>query len=180
MAVGYTETVLDVNGNYTVLDIPTALLLGDYASMEFGANIRRYRKAKGWNQGVLAERVGVAQATITRWETREREPSFDDLEKLARVLEVTVSDLFREGSVDTAPSASDLAGMVQRAMDELPVGVSFADYPTAVASSLHDQLAQYQAAGGFRQTEDEAISPDTDAPLPAPTKQSVGAGSRSR
>lgn len=51
------------------------------------------RAAKGLTQGQLAERVGVEQATIQRWEKGKREPSFDQLFKLAAALDVEASTL---------------------------------------------------------------------------------------
>lgn len=51
------------------------------------------RKKRGWTQGDLAERVGVEQPTIQRWENGKREPSFDQLFALARALDVTPASL---------------------------------------------------------------------------------------
>lgn len=168
-----------VNPDYTILDIPPTVTFGNYAGMEFGANIKRFRKKLKWRQGDLAEALDVAQATITRWETGEREPSFDDLEKLAKALEVSVSDLFREGAGDPLPSEHELEQMIQSAMSELPVGVAFADYPHAVASSLHDRLRQFAASGGFRRTEEVSGKPGKVARSRGPTSRAASAAPRS-
>lgn len=180
MRMEYTETVFSVNPNYTVLDIPPRADWRDYTGMEFTANMKRYRKAQDIRQEELAETIGVSQATVQRWENGKREPSHADLEALAKALGVHVADLFREGPSNPIPDADELARMIERAMAELPVGVTYADYHDAVAASLRAQLEQYQAAGGFLPREDEESAHDTTAPPRAPTRQSVSAGSRSQ
>ncbi len=47
--------------------------------------LSRLRKQKGWSQGELAERVGVEQPTVQRWESGAREPKFEQLFKLAEI-----------------------------------------------------------------------------------------------
>src|SRR5690606_14513925 len=118
MTPEYTETVFIVNGHYTDLDIPRVPCLRDYTSMEFCTNLRRYRRAKKWNQDELADLIGVTQAAVQRWETGKREPSHADLEKLARALGVTVADLFRDDGVDPTPTEDELSRMIARAMRE--------------------------------------------------------------
>lgn len=140
--------------------------------MEFGANMKRFRKARKWTQSDLAEEMKVAQATITRWETRERDPSLDDLDKLAKALKVTVSDLFREGTGDPLPNERELEQMIQSAMSELPVGVAFGDYPSAVAASLHDRLRLFAASGGFLRSEEDADKPGKVVRSRRPTNRS--------
>lgn len=82
------------------------------------------RKQKGFTQGTLAERIGVEQPTIQRWEAGKREPSFEQLFELARVLEVDPSAL-----IDPAIAApigprlyvkGEVAAGVWRQATELP------------------------------------------------------------
>lgn len=168
MSAEYTETVFPVNGQYTVLAIQMRVVSDDYTGMEFCTNMRRLRKAKGWKQEDLAERMDVAQATITRWETGKREPAFADIEKIAAALEVSVADLFVEDHHDPLPSELDLAGMLQRSMLELPPGVSYEDFPQAVSSSLRDRLARYQAGERFDSSGPERLLSAEALNLPLP------------
>lgn len=131
--------------------------------MDFTANLRRYRAQRELGQSDLAERVGVAQATVQRWESGNREPKHSDLDKLADALGVRVSDLFRSQDEVDAPTVEQLASMIGLAMRELPVGVTYADYPHAVAASLHAQLELFRAAGGFQGDQDGLIGPDIAA-----------------
>jgi transcriptional regulator with XRE-family HTH domain len=46
------------------------------------------------SQEALAERLGVATNTISRWETGTYEPTLEDLDRLARELGVSILDFF--------------------------------------------------------------------------------------
>lgn len=173
----YTETVFPVNRHYTSLDVPIASDLGDYAGMDFAANLKQLRQARGLTQGQLGELIEVAQATIQRWESGAREPSHEDLIRIARALDVSVADLFRDSGAEPVPTEDELARMIERAMGVLPVGVSFGDYPQAVSSSLREQLKQYQVAGGYQDGGEESVL-DTGAQPPKPTKPNARAKSR--
>lgn len=54
-----------------------------------GANVRRWREWRNMNQDVLADEIGVSQATLSAYEKRERlEPEV--LEKIAKALDIPV------------------------------------------------------------------------------------------
>ncbi|HWK40797.1 MAG TPA: helix-turn-helix transcriptional regulator [Croceibacterium sp.] len=90
----YTETVFPSKSNYTDLAVPLAFLVDDYASMDFGQNLRRLRRAAKLTQAAMAEKLEISQPAYQRWEADDREPSFDFLEKIAAILGVTVAALF--------------------------------------------------------------------------------------
>ncbi|MFC5695980.1 helix-turn-helix domain-containing protein [Pseudomonas sp. GCM10022186] len=59
-----------------------------------GSRIAHYRKLKGLSQQALANECGwESQSRIGNYERDSREPSFDDLRRIAKVLEVTLNDL---------------------------------------------------------------------------------------
>lgn len=61
------------------------------------ARIRELRSQygkEGLSQEALAQRVGVATNTISRWETGTYQPTIDDLEQLARALGVSILSFF--------------------------------------------------------------------------------------
>lgn len=60
-----------------------------------GANIRFLREKKGWTQGELAERCGVARPRIAEIESGRFNPSVETVEKIAIELGVHISRLFR-------------------------------------------------------------------------------------
>lgn len=72
-----------------------------------GANIAAERKALGMQQGALAERIGVAQATMSKLENGNGVPGVETLLRIADVLGCTLtallmgvdwqSDVYRQG-----------------------------------------------------------------------------------
>jgi len=54
-----------------------------------GANVRRWREWRNINQDVLADKIGVSQATLSLYEKKEKlEPEI--LDKIAKVLDIPV------------------------------------------------------------------------------------------
>ncbi|MBR4653474.1 MAG: helix-turn-helix transcriptional regulator [Kiritimatiellae bacterium] len=59
-------------------------------------------------QGVFAEQLGLKQAVYSHYENRRREPTLDELCRIARVLGITPNDLLGFSSASSAPSAGDV------------------------------------------------------------------------
>jgi transcriptional regulator with XRE-family HTH domain len=68
----------------------------------FAARLRELRLAKGWTQAELAQRVGVSQKAVARWEQGTREPSWANVVALADALGVS-SEAFREEPAEQPP-----------------------------------------------------------------------------
>jgi predicted transcriptional regulator len=85
MPVTYTASVCIGN---TSLAIPLKNAARYPMPMGYLDQLARLRKAKGFTQSSLAERLGVEQPTVQRWEAGKREPSLAQLLELARILEV--------------------------------------------------------------------------------------------
>lgn len=60
----------------------------------FTERLKELRLKKGLTQTELGEKVGVKQNTFTNWENGKREPSFENLIKLADLFEVSLDWLF--------------------------------------------------------------------------------------
>lgn len=69
----------------------------------FSTNLKFLRKNRNLSQNKLAEAVGVNQTTIARWEKEEINPSIDNVEEIANILDVPLPDLlikdFRTGEM---------------------------------------------------------------------------------
>jgi len=63
---------------------------------QFGARIKSTRKSLGLTQADLAKKIGVTKQAITTYETGILEPSFRNLIKLSRALNVTTDWLLGE------------------------------------------------------------------------------------
>jgi transcriptional regulator with XRE-family HTH domain len=61
----------------------------------FGVKLRKVRLSRGWTQEQLAEKADVSLNFLNLIERGQRAPSFDNLERLAKVLRVPVYELFR-------------------------------------------------------------------------------------
>lgn len=58
-----------------------------------GANVRRLRKAKGLSQEELADRAGVHRTFISQIERATKHPTIQSLDKVAKGLEVALTEL---------------------------------------------------------------------------------------
>lgn len=60
----------------------------------FSQRLKELRLKKGLTQQEIADLVHVNRVTYTNWEKGKREPSFENLFKLADLLEVSLDWLF--------------------------------------------------------------------------------------
>ena len=96
--------------------------------------IREFRKLRRLSQVELAEHLNSAKNTVSRWETRAHTPSVEDLERLADVLGVTVTDFFPERNISekAAELLNAINGLNESDLDEL---IRYAYFRRATASS---------------------------------------------
>lgn len=62
--------------------------------MALARNVRRLRKAKGWSQEDLAEKVGIEQTAVSLIENSRANPTIETLETLAQCFNVSFVELF--------------------------------------------------------------------------------------
>ena len=73
----------------------------------FRKRLRELRETKGLNQPELADRIGVATATICHFEKGIRKPTLDHLLKLAEVLGVSSIDYLLGKDAARATGSTD-------------------------------------------------------------------------
>ena len=61
--------------------------------MDFGNNLSRLRREKGWTQEELSQRMNVSPQAVSRWETGQTAPDLSTLCALADELNVSVDAL---------------------------------------------------------------------------------------
>lgn len=61
----------------------------------FGKNIYSLRKERGWTQAELADRLGVTNQAVSKWETGESLPDSSLLLPLSELFDVTIDELFK-------------------------------------------------------------------------------------
>ena len=58
--------------------------------------IKLFRERLGISQAVLAEKLNVSQSTVAMWETGDNVPKTNMLPELAKALDCTIDDLFKD------------------------------------------------------------------------------------
>ena len=61
--------------------------------MNFGENLKKIRDERNLSQQELAKKLKVAQSTIAMWEASQRTPKLGELNRLARILNITINRL---------------------------------------------------------------------------------------
>ena len=61
---------------------------------KIGLFLAQARKEKGWTQAELAEKLGVSNRSISRWETGKTMPDYSLLSPLCGALGLSVNELF--------------------------------------------------------------------------------------
>ena len=89
-------------------------------------NMKKYRQILGISQTALAEKVGCSTTLIGNIEINKRFPSAENINRIAKALEIKVSDLFAEQepeSMKVMASKKELKGkfekLMYKAIDEL-------------------------------------------------------------
>ena len=57
--------------------------------------IAEWRENRGLSQEALANRLGTSDVTISRWETKKRQPDLNALAAIAEALDIDINDLRR-------------------------------------------------------------------------------------
>lgn len=83
-----------------------------------GLNIAARRKSLGWTQEFLAQHIGVDTETISRFERGVTTPSLKSIEKIARLLSVTIADLFAEAPPPEPTQLEELSRLLEPLVDE--------------------------------------------------------------
>lgn len=60
---------------------------------QFGKNVRKYRRSKGWSQQTFADHVGLHRTYIGAVERGERNVSLINIVLIAKALGCTIEDL---------------------------------------------------------------------------------------
>lgn len=109
-----------------------------------GTKIKEIRKQKKITQKALADVLGIAEITIRKYESNEREPNLEMLQKIATALEVSLSKLL----IPTNHKDLDMENYVEIA--------SFLKYLGYKVEMGYTPL-MYQADEGEEPTQDEII-----------------------
>ena len=102
---------------------------------KIGAFMAALRRKKGLTQAELAERIGVSNKSVSRWETGQTMPDYDQMLKLCALLEVDLNDLL--SGEQPAVSADESAYSVPEEKETL------SDVPSETMSEPAGALSQH-------------------------------------
>lgn len=83
-------------------------------------NIKNFRKERGLTQEELAIRVNVVRQTVSKWEKGHSVPDADLLQKIAEVLEVSVSQLLGQER-EQEKDRNEIAEQLSRINEQLAI-----------------------------------------------------------
>jgi transcriptional regulator with XRE-family HTH domain len=93
------QTISDLSGN-AVESLSIA--------MNIGTTIRGYRLQKGMSQGDIEKRTGLLRCYLSRVENGHTVPSLETLQKIARALDLQLSEFFAEETIGKEMSGLNL------------------------------------------------------------------------
>jgi transcriptional regulator with XRE-family HTH domain len=93
--------------------------------MDIGKRLRDIRVAKGFSQGDMERRTGQLPSYLSRVENGHTEPSLRSLEKLAKALEIELSQLFVGGGGEPVPVRRPLNEGMREEPEELKLVRAF-------------------------------------------------------
>ena len=64
--------------------------------MDFSENLKKIREEKSLSQQKLARKLNISQSTVGMWESRRRTPRLDEINRLAKTLNITIDRLVGE------------------------------------------------------------------------------------
>ncbi len=84
--------------------------------MDFGNKIMKLRKKNGLSQEELAEKIGVARQTISKWELGETAPDLKQAKELSKIFNISLDELtnndIKEVLIEKTSNTEQLAGLI--------------------------------------------------------------------
>ncbi len=75
--------------------------------LQTAQRLYEYRKANGYSQEELSEKIGVSRQAISKWERSESSPDTDNLIALAKLYEITIDELINGSEPPKKSPASE-------------------------------------------------------------------------
>ena len=102
-------TLLSMANMHTMIPaLPSDPMKSLSVSMNIGSTIREYRLQKNMSQGDIEKRTGLLRCYLSRVENGHTVPSLDTLQKIARALDLQLSQFFADELVSREMSSLNL------------------------------------------------------------------------
>ncbi len=115
---------------------------------KIGAFMAALRRKKGLTQAELAESIGVSNKSVSRWETGQTMPDYEQMLKLCALLEVDLNDLL-SGERGAAPAKETSSPAPKE--QEAPC-VEYPEQTVTDTADAESQPEQTELEGGKRRT----------------------------
>ena len=94
--------------------------------MEIGNRIMELRKKNNLSQEELAEKVGVARQTISKWELGETSPDLKQAKELSKIFNVSLDELadndIKDILIEKTSNTEKLAGIIIKILKAIGIG----------------------------------------------------------
>ncbi|MHA2279091.1 MAG: helix-turn-helix domain-containing protein [Candidatus Kariarchaeaceae archaeon] len=144
------------------------------------SEIKRIREKIGWSQAELAEKIGISQSAIPKYESRKQVPSYEIAVKIFDLLlqedikiDLEVSEIMTTKIVKVSPNSplgSTLDIMKEKSISQLPVMKGNIVVGTITETTVLDHLDRYRTLNSLREAKIESVMDDILPIVPKNTK----------
>jgi transcriptional regulator with XRE-family HTH domain len=132
----------------------------------FGRNVARLRKQRGWSQEELASKIDVKKQSISNIERGVRFPTFETLEKIANAFHATPVELFgtaKQIALDDVPEVLDrIDAYDERIRTIFQISQIMEHYSASRLEKIADQVAEVNTFFSPQPRYDEDGIPNVD------------------
>ena len=126
--------------------------------MEIGKKIMELRKKNGLSQEELAEKVGVARQTISKWELGETSPDIKQSKELSKIFNVSVDDLIDNDLQNVVLSKIKMTEKQTRTIKKILKGFLIGFITFIVIDIITFIICFFGHYGPFEETKSESAS----------------------
>lgn len=118
---------------------------------KIGNSLTKLRKLNNYTQRDLAKKLGVKPATIGHWEQNRNEPSYEMLEKLTKLYNISISHLF-EDSKCTCSNSGEISPLLILKVIDLLIDEGLLKSKSYVSFDSLDRISQNMLKSAVDQT----------------------------
>lgn len=96
-------------------------------NMNYGENIKKIRKQKGFTQKELGQKLGISQAAIGQFESNKANPKMETIQKIADALNVSINDLIPDSYDRTMQIGNEVSVYDYSFIESLAIHKIFTD-----------------------------------------------------
>lgn len=138
--------------------------------IKIGAFISKCRKAKGWTQSQLAEKLGITDKAVSKWETGRSMPDYSLFTPLCNLLEITLSELLAGEHIPE----NELREKTDKVLMEVVANWLGQDKWEAKADTISENVLKVQNVSKIYETADNSTVAVNDVSFQVPHGSFIG------